>query len=67
MPIDLPGERRNSRLSLWHFFLWIAAASVLAAGTSVPLSTEVLLATAINSAAITAAIVAIYQTTLNSE
>jgi len=40
---------------------------VLAAGTSVPLSTDVLLATAINSAAITAAIVAIYQATLNSE
>lgn len=67
MQINLPEDRRNSRLSLGHLFLWVAVAGVLAATASVPLSGEVLLNVVINSAAITAALVAIYHATLNAE
>ncbi len=67
MSIDLPKDRRNSRLSLVHLLLWIAVAALLAVNISVPFSSQVLLDLAINSAAITAALVAMYQATRDGE
>ncbi|MFN3151071.1 hypothetical protein [Bremerella sp.] len=67
MQIKLPEGRRSSRLSVAHLFLWIAVASVLAAASSAALTGEVLRNVVFNSAAITAALVAIYYAALNSE
>ncbi|MBA2116972.1 hypothetical protein [Bremerella alba] len=67
MHIDLKDDRRTSRLSLVHLFLWMAVAGLLVFRTIVPFSTEVLLAIVIDSAAITAGLVAIYQATRDAE
>lgn len=67
MQINFPDDRRSSRLSLFHLFLWFVVGSLLATQSSHPLSSDSLLVIAFNSAALTAALVAISQATLNRE
>lgn len=63
MSIERQDDHRTSRLSLWHFFLWIAVASLLSVRTTGAFSLALLVSNVINSAAVTAAIVVIFQAT----